>query len=177
MFYQGIRPAISVGLSVSRVGGAAQTKAVKGVSGTLRLNLAQFRELAAFAQFGSDLDEDTKKTINRGQRLTELLKQPQYQPQPLMQQDFFAAPLAAEAAPAPGPAPSTPGLDLPAAEVQAYDAACAKWRELVAAEEAAGSNRKAYRAANQLKNRHAASMEKKGWFGKFSFLCLTALLP
>lgn len=80
LFYQGIRPAISVGLSVSRVGGAAQTKAVKSVSGTLRLNLAQFRELAAFAQFGSDLDEETKATISRGQRLTELLKQPQYQP-------------------------------------------------------------------------------------------------
>lgn len=86
LFYQGIRPAISVGLSVSRVGGAAQTKAVKAVSGTLRLNLAQFRELAAFAQFGSDLDEDTKKTINRGQRLTELLKQPQYQPLSVWQQ-------------------------------------------------------------------------------------------
>ena len=86
LFYQGIRPAISVGLSVSRVGGSAQTKAVKGVSGTLRLNLAQFRELAAFAQFGSDLDEDTKKTINRGQRLTELLKQPQYQPLSVWQQ-------------------------------------------------------------------------------------------
>jgi F-type H+-transporting ATPase subunit alpha len=86
LFYQGIRPAISVGLSVSRVGGDAQTKAVKSVSGTLRLNLAQFRELAAFAQFGSDLDEDTKKTIARGQRLTELLKQPQYQPLSVWQQ-------------------------------------------------------------------------------------------
>ncbi len=86
LFYQGIRPAISVGLSVSRVGGSAQTKAVKGVSGTLRLNLAQFRELAAFAQFGSDLDEETKNTINRGQRLTELLKQPQYQPLSVWQQ-------------------------------------------------------------------------------------------
>ncbi len=80
LFYQGIRPAISVGLSVSRVGGSAQTKAVKSVSGSLRLNLAQFRELAAFAQFGSDLDEETKQSINRGQRLTELLKQHQYQP-------------------------------------------------------------------------------------------------
>ena len=86
LFYQGIRPAISVGLSVSRVGGSAQTKAVKSVSGTLRLNLAQFRELAAFAQFGSDLDEDTKATINRGQRLTELLKQHQYQPLSVWQQ-------------------------------------------------------------------------------------------
>ena len=80
LFNQGIRPAISVGLSVSRVGGAAQTKAVKGAAGPLRLNLAQFRELAAFAQFGSDLDADTKAKIERGQRLTELLKQPQYSP-------------------------------------------------------------------------------------------------
>lgn len=80
LFYQGVRPAISVGLSVSRVGGAAQTKAVKSVAGNLRLSLAQFRELASFAQFGSDLDAETKQTIERGQRLTELLKQRQYQP-------------------------------------------------------------------------------------------------
>ncbi len=80
LFYQGIRPAISVGLSVSRVGGAAQTKAVKGVAGNLRLSLAQFRELAAFAQFSTDLDPETKQRIERGQRLTELLKQPQYSP-------------------------------------------------------------------------------------------------
>ncbi len=80
LFYQGIRPAISVGLSVSRVGGAAQTKAVKSVAGPLRLNLAQFRELAAFAQFSTDLDAETKQRIERGQRLTELLKQPQYSP-------------------------------------------------------------------------------------------------
>ena len=80
LFYQGIRPAISVGLSVSRVGGDAQTKAVKSVSGGLKLSLAQFRELASFAQFSSDLDEETKKSIERGQRLTELLKQKQYQP-------------------------------------------------------------------------------------------------
>jgi F-type H+/Na+-transporting ATPase subunit alpha len=86
LFYQGIRPAISVGLSVSRVGGSAQTKAVKSASGSLRLELAQFRELAAFAQFGSDLDEATKQTINRGQRLTELLKQPQYQPLSIWEQ-------------------------------------------------------------------------------------------
>ncbi len=78
LFYQGARPAINVGLSVSRVGSAAQTKAMKKIAGTLRLELAQFRELAAFAQFGQDLDEGTKKKINRGQRLTELLKQPQY---------------------------------------------------------------------------------------------------
>lgn len=80
LFYQGIRPAISVGLSVSRVGGSAQTKAVKSVAGHLRLSLAQYRELAGFAQFGSDLDEATKKQLELGQRLTELLKQPQYQP-------------------------------------------------------------------------------------------------
>lgn len=80
LFYQGIRPAISVGLSVSRVGGSAQTKAVKSVAGNLRLSLAQFRELAAFSQFSTDLDAETKQTIERGQRLTELLKQPQYSP-------------------------------------------------------------------------------------------------
>lgn len=86
LFYQGIRPAISVGLSVSRVGSAAQTKAVKSVSGSLRLDLAQFRELAAFAQFSSDLDEETKQRIDRGQRLTELLKQKQYNPLSIAEQ-------------------------------------------------------------------------------------------
>src|ERR1019366_3185767 len=86
LFYQGIRPAISAGLSVSRVGGAAQTKAVKAVSGNLKLGLSQFRELASFAQFGSDLDEATKSQIERGQRLTELLKQPQYQPASIWEQ-------------------------------------------------------------------------------------------
>lgn len=86
LFYQGIRPAISVGLSVSRVGSAAQTKAVKAVSGSLRLDLAQFRELASFAQFSSDLDEETKSRIDRGQRLTELLKQKQYQPLSIAEQ-------------------------------------------------------------------------------------------
>lgn len=86
LFYQGIRPAISVGLSVSRVGGSAQTKAVKSVSGSLRLDLAQFRELAAFTQFSTDLDAETKKRINRGQRLTELLKQPQYSPMSIWEQ-------------------------------------------------------------------------------------------
>lgn len=86
LFNQGIRPAISAGLSVSRVGGAAQTKAVKGVSGQLKLGLSQFRELASFAQFGSDLDAETKSQIDRGQRLTELLKQPQYQPASVWEQ-------------------------------------------------------------------------------------------
>ena len=86
LFYQGIRPAISAGLSVSRVGGAAQTKAVKSVGGNLKLGLSQFRELASFAQSGSDLDEATKSQIDRGQRLTELLKQPQYQPMSVWEQ-------------------------------------------------------------------------------------------
>jgi F-type H+-transporting ATPase subunit alpha len=86
LFNQGIRPAISAGLSVSRVGGDAQTKAVKSVSGHLKLGLSQFRELASFAQFGSDLDEATKTTIERGQRLTELLKQPQYSPMSIWEQ-------------------------------------------------------------------------------------------
>jgi F-type H+-transporting ATPase subunit alpha len=86
LFYQGIRPAISAGLSVSRVGGAAQTKAVKSVSGRLKLDLAQFRELAAFTQFSTDLDAETKQRINRGQRLTELLKQPQYSPMSVWEQ-------------------------------------------------------------------------------------------
>ncbi len=86
LFYQGIRPAISAGLSVSRVGGAAQTAAVKAVSSHLKLGLSQFRELASFTQFGSDLDDATKKQIERGQRLTELLKQHQYQPMSIWQQ-------------------------------------------------------------------------------------------
>jgi F-type H+-transporting ATPase subunit alpha len=86
LFYQGIRPAISVGLSVSRVGGAAQTKATKSVAGTLRLELAQFRELASFAQFASDLDEDTKQRIARGRLLTEVLKQKQYRPYSVSEQ-------------------------------------------------------------------------------------------
>lgn len=86
LFYQGIRPAISAGLSVSRVGGAAQTKAIKSVGAHLKLGLSQFRELASFAQFGSDLDEATKSQIDRGQRLTELLKQPQYQPMSVWEQ-------------------------------------------------------------------------------------------
>jgi len=86
LFHQGIRPAISAGLSVSRVGGAAQTAAVKSVSGNLKLGLSQFRELASFAQFGSDLDDATKQQIDRGQRLTELLKQPQYKPMSVWEQ-------------------------------------------------------------------------------------------
>jgi F-type H+-transporting ATPase subunit alpha len=86
LFYVGIRPAVNVGLSVSRVGGDAQVKAMRQVAGRLRLELASFRELAAFAQFGSDLDKATRAQLDRGQRLTELLKQPQYAPMPLDEQ-------------------------------------------------------------------------------------------
>ncbi len=86
LFYQGIRPAINVGLSVSRVGSAAQTKAMKKVAGTIKLELAQYREMAAFAQFGSDLDASTQRLLNRGARLTELLKQGQYKPMPFEEQ-------------------------------------------------------------------------------------------
>ncbi len=86
LFFQGIRPAINVGLSVSRVGSAAQTKAMKKVSGSIKLELAQYREMAAFAQFGSDLDASTQKLLNRGARLTELLKQKQFSPMPFEEQ-------------------------------------------------------------------------------------------
>ncbi|MCZ2111006.1 MAG: F0F1 ATP synthase subunit alpha [Dehalococcoidia bacterium] len=86
LFYSGVRPAVNVGLSVSRVGGAAQIKAMKQVAGTLRLDLAQFREMAAFAQFGSDLDASTQKMLARGVRLVEILKQPQLQPQAVEKQ-------------------------------------------------------------------------------------------
>ncbi len=86
LFYQGIRPAINVGLSVSRVGSAAQTKAMKKVSGSIKLELAQYREMEAFAQFGSDLDAATQKLLNRGGRLTQFLKQAQYQPMPFEEQ-------------------------------------------------------------------------------------------
>ncbi len=86
LFFAGIRPAINVGLSVSRVGSSAQTKAMKKVSGSIKLELAQYREMAAFAQFGSDLDASTQKLLNRGARLTELLKQPQFNPMPFEEQ-------------------------------------------------------------------------------------------
>jgi F-type H+-transporting ATPase subunit alpha len=86
LFYSGVRPAINVGLSVSRVGGSAQVKAMKQVAGTLRLALAQYREMAAFAQFGSDLDAATQRQLARGARLVEILKQPQYQPMPVEKQ-------------------------------------------------------------------------------------------
>lgn len=86
LFYAGVRPAINAGLSVSRVGGNAQIKAMKQVAGSLRLDLAQYREMAAFAQFGTELDQATQKMLKRGERLTELLKQPQYQPLPVEKQ-------------------------------------------------------------------------------------------
>jgi F-type H+-transporting ATPase subunit alpha len=86
LFYQGIRPAINVGLSVSRVGSAAQIKAMKQVAGTIKLELAQYREMAAFAQFASDLDASTQRLLARGQRLTELLKQGQFSPMPVEEQ-------------------------------------------------------------------------------------------
>jgi len=86
LFYQGIRPAVNVGISVSRVGSSAQIKAMKQVAGSIKLELAQYREMAAFAQFGSDLDASTQRLLNRGSRLTELLKQPQFSPMPVEEQ-------------------------------------------------------------------------------------------
>jgi F-type H+-transporting ATPase subunit alpha len=86
LFYRGIRPAVNVGLSVSRVGSAAQTKAMKKVAGSIKLELAQYREMAAFAQFASDMDASTQQLLARGSRLVELLKQPQYRPLPMEEQ-------------------------------------------------------------------------------------------
>ncbi|HWV56444.1 MAG TPA: F0F1 ATP synthase subunit alpha, partial [Longimicrobiales bacterium] len=86
LFYAGVRPAVNVGISVSRVGGSAQIKAMKKVAGRLRLDLAQFRELEAFAQFGSELDQATQRQLARGQRTVEVLKQPQYDPMPVEHQ-------------------------------------------------------------------------------------------
>src|SRR6185437_9424086 len=86
LFYAGIRPAVNVGISVSRVGSSAQTKAMKSVAGRMKLDFAQYRELAAFAQFGSDLDKTTRAQLERGARITEVFKQPQYQPMPVEQQ-------------------------------------------------------------------------------------------
>jgi F-type H+-transporting ATPase subunit alpha len=86
LFYQGIRPAMNAGISVSRVGGSAQIKAMKSVAGSLRLNLAQYRELAAFAEFGSELDATSLAQLERGQRVVEVLKQPQYRPMPVEEQ-------------------------------------------------------------------------------------------
>jgi F-type H+-transporting ATPase subunit alpha len=86
LFYAGVRPAVNVGISVSRVGGSAQIKAMKQVAGSLRLDLAQYRDMAAFAQFGSDLDAATQRMLSRGSRLVEILKQGQYQPLPVERQ-------------------------------------------------------------------------------------------
>jgi len=86
LFFKGIRPAVNVGLSVSRVGSAAQIKAMKQVAGRIKLELAQYREMAAFSQFASDLDASTQRLLARGSRLTELLKQPQYKPVPVEEQ-------------------------------------------------------------------------------------------
>ena len=86
LFFSGVRPAINVGISVSRVGSSAQTKAMKKVAGRLRLDLSQYRELEAFAQFGSELDETTRKALARGERMVALLNQPQYQPWPMEDQ-------------------------------------------------------------------------------------------
>ena len=86
LFFRGIRPAVNVGLSVSRVGSAAQIRAMKKVAGSIKLELAQYREMAAFAQFASDLDASTQQLLARGARLTELLKQPQYRPLPIEEQ-------------------------------------------------------------------------------------------
>ena len=83
MFHAGFRPAVNAGLSVSRVGGAAQIKAMKKIAAPIRVELAQYRELAAFSQFGSELDADTKEKLEQGERLKEILKQPQYQPMPV----------------------------------------------------------------------------------------------
>jgi F-type H+-transporting ATPase subunit alpha len=92
LFFAGVRPAINVGLSVSRVGGSAQVKAMKQVAGTLRLDMAQFRELEAFAAFGSDLDKATQRQLTRGERLVQVLKQPQFQPLPSKSRWSFCMP-------------------------------------------------------------------------------------
>ena len=116
LFNSGVRPAINVGISVSRVGGAAQIKAMKKVAGTLKLNLAQYREMAAFAQFGSDLDKATQEQLANGERQTEILKQPQYQPLPAVEQviSIFAA--------SPQPGRKSWVRDLPVSDVRRYEA-------------------------------------------------------
>ena len=118
LFYAGVRPAVNVGLSVSRVGGSAQIKAMKQVAGRLRLDLAQYREMAAFAQFGSDLDKSTQAMLNRGQRMVELLKQGQYRPMPVERQIVAIY------------AGTTGHLDdLPVEAVSAFEAALARFAE------------------------------------------------
>jgi F-type H+-transporting ATPase subunit alpha len=116
LFNSGVRPAINVGISVSRVGGAAQIKAMKKVAGTLKLNLAQYREMAAFAQFGSDLDKATQEQLANGERQTEILKQPQYQPLPAVEQvvSIYAA--------SPQPSRKSWVRDLAVSDVRRYEA-------------------------------------------------------
>jgi F-type H+-transporting ATPase subunit alpha len=116
LFNSGVRPAINVGISVSRVGGNAQIKAMKKVAGTLKLNLAQYREMAAFAQFGSDLDKTTQEQLANGERQTEILKQPQYQPLPVVDQiiSIYAA--------SPQPGRKSWVRDLPVSDVRRYEA-------------------------------------------------------
>jgi F-type H+-transporting ATPase subunit alpha len=116
LFNQGVRPAVNVGLSVSRVGGSAQIKAMRQVAGTLKLELAQYRELAAFAAFGSDLDKATQAQLNRGQRLVELLKQNQFSPLPFSKQILIIM-------------AGTGGLldDLPVSQVREFEAALYKY--------------------------------------------------
>jgi F-type H+-transporting ATPase subunit alpha len=115
LFNSGVRPAINVGISVSRVGGNAQIKAMKKVAGTLKLNLAQYREMAAFAQFGSDLDKATQEQLANGERQTEILKQPQYQPLPVVEQiiSIYAA--------SPQPGRKSWVRDLPVSDVRRYE--------------------------------------------------------
>jgi F-type H+-transporting ATPase subunit alpha len=115
LFNSGVRPAINVGISVSRVGGNAQIKAMKKVAGTLKLNLAQYREMAAFAQFGSDLDKTTQEQLANGERQTEILKQPQYQPLPAVEQviSIYAA--------SPQPGRKSWVRDLPVSDVRRYE--------------------------------------------------------
>ena len=151
LFYQGVRPAINVGLSVSRVGSAAQTKAMKKVSGSIKLELAQYREMAAFAQFGSDLDASTQKLLNRGARLTELLKQAQFSPLSFEEQtvSIFAG---------------TNGyLDsIPTNRVTAYEAEMLHW---IRAEH--GDLLKTIRDAKDLSNESAAKLKDAlATFGK-----------
>jgi len=112
LFFQGVRPAMNVGISVSRVGGAAQTKIMKKVSGSLKLDLAQYRDVAAFAQFASDLDAATKRQLQKGERLVELLKQPQYQPMPMEVQSLviFA-----------GTAPEAFLMEIPVGDVRRWE--------------------------------------------------------
>ncbi len=153
LFYKGIRPAINAGLSVSRVGGAAQTKGMKGVSGNLRLSLAQFRELEAFSQIGSDLDEATKQQIERGKRIVEVLKQPQYSPLSVVNQIeiIFAV--------NEGILDDVPVADVERWETDLYSFMHANYAKLE--KKLAGDNKVADELADELKK--ALADFKKGW--------------